>query len=125
MANLVWWEVATLNPEEFMRFHGKLHGWTFDQAFEDSELDASYWIIRDGSSGIGGLQNARLDLAPVVGTRIYFEVEDLEKCLLRVVELGGRVERSRTDLGGDDRWFANFSDTCGISFGLWTDRPAH
>ncbi|MCC9204004.1 VOC family protein [Arthrobacter sp. zg-Y769] len=122
MRNIVWWEVETEAPENFMSFHCELQGWTFAPAFEDSELDAGYWIIRSGGSGIGGLQRAPEGTAPTAGTRIYFETDDLEGFLSRVRELGGHVERSRTDLGGDDRWFATFQDSCGVSFGIWTDR---
>jgi predicted enzyme related to lactoylglutathione lyase len=39
-----------------------------------------------------------------------------------VAALGGKVERRRTELGGDDRWFALALDPSGVSFGLWTDR---
>lgn len=56
MMDIVWWEVETAAPEKFMAFHRWLQGWTFAPAFEDSELDESYWIIRVGESGIGGLQ---------------------------------------------------------------------
>ncbi|MBP3044723.1 hypothetical protein KKR91_01970 [Arthrobacter jiangjiafuii] len=120
--NIVWWEVETEAPEKFMSFHRDLHGWTFAPAFEDSEFDASYWIISSGESGIGGLQRATEGTAPTAGTRVYFETDGLESFLSRVREFGGQVERSRTDLGGDDRWFATFLDSCGVSFGVWTDR---
>ncbi|WP_146112248.1 VOC family protein [Arthrobacter sp. MYb222] len=121
MVNIVWWEIETETPEKFMSFHRTLHGWTFDPSFENSELEARYWIIRQDGVGIGGLQQAPAGPRPVTGTRIYFEVDNLEQLLEKVQELGGRVERRRTDLGGNDRWFATFQDTCGVSFGLWTD----
>lgn len=125
MASVVWWEIETVSPERFQEFHAALFGWEFIRAFADSGLDADYWLIRDGGTGIGGLQRAN-DNAPTpsVGTRIYFEADDLEATMARAVELGGTVERERTELGGDDRWFGIIRDPVGISFGLWTEHPA-
>ena len=54
---------------------------------------------------------------------IYSDVDDLEKTLTQVVRLGGKVERSRTHLGGDDRWLATFTDPYGVSIGLWMGLP--
>lgn len=125
MTGVVWWEIETTDPDRFRRFHRAFSGWSFDPAFGDTELGADYWIIHEDGQGIGGLQRAASSaVPPSPGARIYVAVDDLEGALARVVELGGVVERSRVALGGDDRWFATFRDTTGISFGLWTDRPA-
>jgi predicted enzyme related to lactoylglutathione lyase len=114
----VWWEVETPAPSAFMEFHGALCGWRFAPAFAGTELGRDYWIIQSDGTGIGGLQ--RGSVAPSAGVRFYLEVDDLEACLARAVELGATIERGRTALGGDDRWFANVLDPSGISFGLWT-----
>ena len=124
MTGVAWWEVESADPEEFQRFHAALSGWSFEPAFGDSNIGADYWIILHGGDGIGGLQRASSDaVAPSVGTRIYIVVDDLETTLNKVVELGGTVERGRTALGGDDRWYGTFRDPTGISFGLWTGNP--
>ncbi|HEY2507817.1 MAG TPA: hypothetical protein VGI58_14975 [Streptosporangiaceae bacterium] len=52
---------------------------------------------------------------------VWWEV--LEEILQRAEQLGGTVERARTELGGDDRWFAIVADPGGVSFGLWTENP--
>jgi predicted enzyme related to lactoylglutathione lyase len=122
MPRIVWWEIETPGPEAFQRFHGQLWGWEFEPAFADTGLGADYWIIRDAGTGIGGLQRAPGGVRPQAGTRLYVEVGDLEAALARVAELGGTVERGRTALGGDDRWFALALDPAGVSFGMWTDR---
>jgi predicted enzyme related to lactoylglutathione lyase len=114
----VWWEVETPAPDAFQAFHAALWGWEFSPAFADSALGRDYWIIQSGGAGIGGLQ--RGFSSPAAGVRFYLEVDDLETTLTRAVSLGGSVERARTELGGDDRWFANVLDPAGISFGLWT-----
>jgi predicted enzyme related to lactoylglutathione lyase len=121
MPGIVWWEVETAEPERFQQFHAALSGWDFVPAFADTELGADYWIIRQNGEGIGGLQRASSSAPPPsAGTRLYLAVDDLEATLDRVVELGGRVERTRIALGGDDRWFGVFRDPAGVSFGLWT-----
>lgn len=124
MAGIVWWEVETAEPERFQRFHAALSGWSFESAFEYTELGASYWIIQQDGHSVGGLQRAPSSAAPPsAGTRVYLAVHDLEATLDRVVELGGVMQRSRTALGGDDRWFGVFRDPSGVSFGLWTEHP--
>ncbi|MBO0919868.1 VOC family protein [Cellulomonas sp. zg-ZUI222] len=125
MAGIVWWEVVTAEPERFQRFHAALSGWTFAPAFADTELGADYWIVQQDGRGVGGLQRgASSDGPPRAGTRVYLGVDDLEATLAHVASLGGRVERTRTELGGDDRWFGTFLDPTGVSFGLWTEHPA-
>lgn len=122
MAEIVWWEVEVADPQRFQRFHAALSGWTFSPAFQETELGADYWIIQQSGRGIGGLQRASSSNAPPsAGTRVYFAVADLEEALDRVVALGGRIERPRVALGGDDRWFGVFTDPTGVSFGLWTE----
>ena len=99
-------------------------GWAFEPAFANTELDADYWIIKVGDSSIGGLQRSVGDSRPQAGVRLYVEVADLEEVLRQVQALGGQVERTRTELGGDDRWFATALDPTGVSFGMWTAYPA-
>ena len=125
MPDLVWWEIESRDPAAFQQFAGDIFGWRFEPAFQNTDLGADYWIIRQGERSIGGLQRADERAAsPQIGTRLYFDVDDLEGTLEQVVRLGGTVERSRTDLGGDDRWFATFREPTGISVGLWTANSA-
>jgi predicted enzyme related to lactoylglutathione lyase len=120
VSSIVWWEAETPDPDAFIRFHGAMWGWRFEPAFQDSELGRDYWLIIHDGTGIGGLQRALTDTPPHAGVRLYVEVDDLEDALARAVALGARIERSRTALGGDDRWFANVLDPAGVSVGLWT-----
>ena len=125
MSGIVWWEIETAEPERFRQFHSALWGWAFEPAFEDTGLGADYWIIQQDGEGIGGLQRASPSTRPPsAGARVYLVVDDLEATLKRVVDLGGTVERTRIELGGDDRWFGVFQDPTGVSFGLWTEFPA-
>lgn len=123
MSQIVWWEIETPAPEVFKDFHGAMWGWAFEPAFANTELNADYWIIKIGDRSLGGLQRAARNLRPHAGTRLYVEVADLEEVLRKVVAYGGQVERSRTELGGDDRWFATALDPAGVSFGMWTAHP--
>ena len=120
MYAIVWWEVETPAPESFQQFHGALWGWTFEPAFAGTDLGVDYWIIKSDGKSLGGLQRSQSRESPRAGTRLYVEVEDLEAVLQQVRSLGGMVERPRTELGGDDRWFATALDPSGVSFGMWT-----
>ncbi len=88
-----------------------------------SELEADSWIIGSGGRGLGGLQRAATSVPPHAGARLYVEVDDLEQTLVKVEAYGGRVERRRTELGGDDRWYATVLDPTGVTLGLWTQNP--
>ncbi|TCO12840.1 putative enzyme related to lactoylglutathione lyase [Kribbella steppae] len=123
MSQIVWWEIETPEIDLFQRFHGAMWGWAFEPAFLNSELDADYWIIKVGDKSIGGLQRSASNARPHAGTRLYVEVGDLEEVLREVEARGGQVERTRTALGGDDRWFATAIDPAGVSFGMWTSHP--
>lgn len=124
MSGIVWWEIETPNPKLFQQFHSALSGWTFEPAFKDTELRADYWIIQHDGQSIGGLQQAPSEVdKPLAGTRVYLTVDDLEGTLARVIELGGTIERSRVELGGNDRWFGILQDPTGVSLGLWTQNP--
>lgn len=119
--SIVWWEIETPAPEAFQSFHAAMWGWSFRSAFADTELGADYWVVEEDGTGIGGLQ--RSGAQPVAGVRLYVAVDDLEATLDRATALGATVERTRTELGGDDRWFAVVTDPGGVSFGLWTPHP--
>jgi len=123
MSQIVWWEIETPEPEAFQQFHSAMWGWTFEAAFANTELNADYWIIKGDGKSLGGLQRSQGAASPRAGTRLYVEVADLEGILERVQFLGGKVERARTGLGGDDRWFATALDPTGIAFGMWTANP--
>ena len=123
MSQIVWWEIETPAPVVFQRFHGAMWGWLFEPAFVNSELGADYWIIKVGDTSIGGLQRSASSAPPHAGTRLYVEVADLEEVLRAVQAHGGQVERPRTALGGEDRWFATALDPTGVSFGIWTSHP--
>ena len=125
MAGIVWWEIETADPRLFQRFHAALSGWSFEPAFRDTDLGADDWIIQQDGQSIGGLQQATSAAAePLAGTRVYLAVDDLEATLTQVIELGGTIERSRVELGGDDRWFGIIQDPTGVSLGLWTKNPS-
>lgn len=124
MSQIVWWEIETPEPETFQQFHAAMWGWAFQRAFEDSELEADYWIIQFDGRGIGGLQRAATSTPPHAGARLYVEVDDLEHALGLVEANGGHVERRRTALGGADRWYGTALDPTGVTFGMWTEHPA-
>jgi len=127
MSGIVWWEIVTPDPERFQEFHGPLWGWSFRTEFQgpESELEADYWLVMTGDQVIGGLQRgATGDPRPVAGVRLYVEVDDLEDTFDQVVASGGLVERTRTALGGEDRWYGTVFDPTGVSLGVWTANPA-
>lgn len=122
----MWRVIETHRPERFREFHSAMFEGAFELAFADAALGHDYWIIVDGGRRIGGLQRAAGRTgAPVAGTQFYVEVDDLDGALASVMHRGGFVERSRTELGDDDRWIGTFRDPTSVSFGLWTPHSRH
>ncbi|GIV96808.1 MAG: bleomycin resistance protein [Herpetosiphonaceae bacterium] len=92
-------------------FFHELFGWDF-QPFG---ADYLYYKHPDGGAGAGiqRSDHVRPGNTPVA----YIHVDNIEDCLVRVQELGGRVVVPRTEVP-DAGWFAHFADPDGNVIGL-------
>ena len=76
-----------------------------------------------GGTGVGALQ-ASTDGGPSGrGTRLYVEVSNLEKTLVRVRQGAGTVEQETRPVPGD-QWIGTARDPFGNRIGFVTSNPA-
>jgi predicted enzyme related to lactoylglutathione lyase len=91
---LAWNELASPAPNESADFYGSLFGWTIRE-FEGSPMP--YLIVMNGDRGNGGIRQLGDEPAPPHWLP-YFGIDDIERGLERVRELGGRVLAGPLDI---------------------------
>jgi predicted enzyme related to lactoylglutathione lyase len=113
---MVHLEIPAGDTAKAREFWGSLFGWEF-QDYSDSPTEYHMARIDDssGSAIYGADGDAR-------GTRVYFDVDDINAGRERVNELGGEAgEAMPVPTMG---WFALCKDTEGNDFGLWQTDPS-
>jgi len=110
MANdVVWFELNGPDPGKAAAFYSELFGW------QTQALEGGYTTVdTNAGAGINGGLGASQDGKP--STRIYVLVDDLQKTLDRVAELGGTTVVPITEVAMVT--FAQFSDPQGNVIGL-------
>ena len=108
-----WFEIGVADAARARAFYGELLGWEFEPG---PSGDASGSVIR--TPGIdGGLHGGDEGASPY----LFFRVDEMDRALARVRELGGSVEPSPgADPDADSEYgrFALCRDDQGSSFGL-------
>ena len=116
---MVHFEIPAGDTAKAREFWGSLFGWEW-QAFEGP---TEYHMTRF-SEQTGGAIYAP-DPPDKRGTRVYFDVDDINAGVARVKELGGEPGEAMPVPGMG--WFSICKDTEGNEFGLWqndSDAPA-
>jgi predicted enzyme related to lactoylglutathione lyase len=109
---LGFFELGVEDVERGRAFYERLFGWRFEPG------PSGQGFTIETPTVPGGLHGGERGAAPYV----FFEVEDMERALERVRELGGEVDE--TDVEGDDDSVARFGrfklcrDDQGSPFGL-------
>jgi uncharacterized protein len=109
-------EIPADDMQEGRQFWGGLFGWEF-QAFPGGPSDYDLFRLADQQGG------ALTNMEPGKrGTRVYFDVEDVNGGAARVKELGGEADEPMPvpNMG----WFVTCRDPQGTEFGLWQTDPS-
>ena len=113
---IVHLEIPADDTAQSREFWGSMFGWEFESFPGPSEYHMTQ--ISDGTGGaISNMEPGKL------GTRVYFDVDDIGEGIGRVQELGGEAGEALPvpNMG----WFAACKDPHGNEFGLWqTDSSA-
>jgi predicted enzyme related to lactoylglutathione lyase len=125
MANTFdWIEIRVRDIGEAASFYESLFGWTVVGKETTDGFD--YWIFDTGAEPrLENIRRGGLWLMPddeSVGVVVYVVVDEIERVLKKVRELGGEVVKPKTPQGGGFR--AYFADPGGNLFGLWEERKA-
>jgi predicted enzyme related to lactoylglutathione lyase len=112
-------EIPADDTAQGREFWGGLFGWQF-QAFPGGPSE--YHMMRISDTQGGAVTNMEPGKR---GTRVYFDVDDIDAGVARVRELGGVAdEKMPVPAMG---WFSTCKDPHGNEFGLWqsdTSAPA-
>jgi predicted enzyme related to lactoylglutathione lyase len=105
-------EIATTDIEASKTHLGGLFGWEF------RPMDENYCLFKPEDGPGGGLEKVvepRTDNA----IQIYIHVESIDDCLSKTEGLGGRVEKPKTEIGGNHGFYAHLLDPGGTVIGIW------
>jgi hypothetical protein len=112
--DIVHIEIPSTGYEQSGSFHGELFGWKITP-----RPDLNYMLWEPASGPGGGFTPLRE--AKVGEVLIHVASDDIETDLRRVVALGGRVVREKTEIPGIG-WRGVFADPTGNQLALYTSR---
>jgi predicted enzyme related to lactoylglutathione lyase len=106
-----WCDLATRDPDKAMAFYGDLFGWQFEPRAE------GYWSITRDPFLIGGMRTMDQDPPETPPHWMpYFVLENAEKAVARVQELGGSILVPPRDVPAGR--FLVFADPVGAFSGI-------
>lgn len=113
---LTWFDIYVDDPAAAKPFYASVFGWTFQPFYEGCEacFDATGAMVCSLNSTDATKAEGRH------GFRTYFDLEDLEAVLDRIVPAGGRIALPRTKISDEFGWYAEVLDPCGVTVGLCT-----
>jgi len=122
MANTFdWVEIKTRDTESTANFYESLFGWRVIE--KDTADGCDVWIFDSGCEPrVQNLRRGGFWLRPSgepLGIVVYVVVDDIETCLRKVRELGGKVVTPKTPQGPHFR--ASFTDPSSNLLGLWEE----
>ncbi|NPV14659.1 VOC family protein [candidate division WOR-3 bacterium] len=111
MNSLCYWEIPSTDIKRSAEFYARLFGWKMSESGEN-------YIMFDVEDGIGG-GIYKVSEMPEPAIDVYIKVADIPATLKRVEELGGKIERPKTEIGNEFGYYAFFRDPCGCRIGIW------
>lgn len=111
--NIVHVEIPAGDQAAAGKFYGELFGWKITPM---PEMNYTMW---DPEEGPGGGFPGVSEESPAGQVTVYFDSDDIEADLKKVVELGGKVVHPKTEIPGMG-WFAMFKDPTGNVLALFT-----
>ena len=106
-------EIFARDLKESEKFYSDLFGWT------TSPHDPGYLFWKAPGGYSGGFITAGAPITNPAAT-FYIKVDDIPATLDKIVKLGGVVARPKTEIGGDNGFYALFRDPAGNNVGLWS-----
>jgi predicted enzyme related to lactoylglutathione lyase len=114
---MCWNDLRTTDIRDAIEFYSRLFGWRIEEA---PGSDGAYYTIYLGDRTNGGILPITEQMAGVPPHwGVYFAVEDCDKAVARVEELGGRVLAPPMTTGATSR-FAIVADPQGASVSLFS-----
>ncbi|MBK7451524.1 MAG: VOC family protein [Anaerolineales bacterium] len=111
--NIVHVEIPAQNVDAAAGFYQALFGWKVQPVPE-----MNYTMYEDGSGSGGGFPLVSAE-NPAGQVLVYIDSIDIVKDLEKVVQLGGKVIREKTEIPGMG-WYGVFQDPTGNVLALYT-----
>lgn len=111
--NIVHVEIPAVDTGAAGEFYQKLFGWKIQPM---PEMNYTMWEAGEGSGG--GFPGISED-TPAGRVLVYIDSEDIEADLKKVVELGGKVLRQKTEIPNMG-WYGIFEDPTGNVLAVYT-----
>lgn len=112
MDRLIHWEIPSTDVKKSSDFYAQLFGWKMQQLAPDC-------VLFDVDDGVGG-GILKVHETPRDGIAVYIGVADIPTALKKAEELGAKVEKPKTEIGGGMGFYAYFRDPGGCRMGLWS-----
>ena len=112
---IVHLEIPADDTGKAREFWGALFGWQFEAYPGPSEYHMTRITDETGAAISDADPGKR-------GTRVFFDVDDVNAGAARVTELGGQAGEAMPVPGMG--WFAGCKDAVGNDFGLWQTDPS-
>lgn len=107
-----WVEIRVKDLEKAEGFYGSLFDWKITG---EENKDYAYWLIDTGEKPSGGMW--RFPKGKPLGVLVYIRVDDIDKTLEKVTQLGGKIITPKSKENGNA--MATFADPDGNLFGLY------
>ena len=111
--NIVHVEIPAQNVDAAAGFYQALFGWKVQPVPE-----MNYTMYEDGSGSGGGFPLVSAE-NPAGQVLVYIDSIDIVKDLEKVIQLGGKVIREKTEIPGMG-WYGVFQDPTGNVLALYT-----
>ena len=108
-------ELFATDYDRAKNFYETMFGWEFNFFPE-----FNYALISTGGIPGGGI--AVIKNQDDCKTGMSITVQNMAELLEKVRELGGEVIIERTQLGGNNGWYAAFKDLSGNTIGMWSEK---
>lgn len=114
-ANICYLEIPAPDIEKMGSFYSSVFQW---KVTPSNLSDYEYWEFSTGEGQLtGGLDSSKQ--VQLGGVILYLKVEDIDETLSEISKYGGKIVRTKFDIGGGHGSSAIFQDPCGNTLGLF------
>jgi uncharacterized protein len=117
---VVYFEIPVINMDRAVAFYAAVFALTFAPTARIDGNDMTRFPFYDQAAGIGGALVCGDSYQPsstAAGILVYFNTNDMDETLRRVLEQGGTIFYPKTSIG-EHGWVAEFIDCEGNRLGL-------
>lgn len=105
-------ELFVKDLDKSPKFYESLFGWK-------TSGDNSGYLFWEDTAGFSGDYTTAGGPVIYPAATFYIKVDDIPEMLKRIEKNGGTTVKEKTEIGGDNGYYALFSDLSGNTVGLW------